>query len=121
MKSYFINILFNLVLNAVIYKHPDRDILVSVHSVPTKANGIKIIVSDNGMGIDLNDEKKERMFAMYGRLQHNTEGSGLGLYLVKTQVEALGGRIEVNSTLDKGTSFTIRLNTNLGAKISNAL
>ena len=115
MKSYFINILFNLVLNAVIYKHPDRDILVSVHSRPTKAKGIKIIVSDNGMGIDLNDEKKERMFAMYGRLQHNTEGSGLGLYLVKTQVEALGGRIEVNSTLDKGTSFTIRLNKNLGA------
>jgi len=61
---------------------------------------------DNGLGIDLK-KHKHKLFGLYQRFHLEKEGKGMGLYLCKTQVEALGGRIEVQSEVGKGTRFDI--------------
>ena len=70
---------------------------------------VEIIVEDNGIGMDLNNERRKKIFGMYGRLKGSTPGKGLGLFLSKTQVEAMEGRISVSSQLGKGSIFTISL------------
>src|SRR6185295_6170881 len=63
-----------------------------------------LTVKDNGLGIDLK-RHRESLFLMYKRFHPNTEGKGLGLYLIKMQAEALNGRIEVSSEINKFTEF----------------
>lgn len=67
---------------------------------------IVLIFSDNGMGIDLK-KRGDQVFGLYRRFHTNIEGRGMGLFMVKTQVETLGGRISVRSEVDKGTEFKI--------------
>jgi signal transduction histidine kinase len=63
-------------------------------------------ISDNGIGIDLNVHK-DKIFTLYKRFHDHVEGKGLGLYLVKTQIVTLGGRIEIESTVNQGTTFYV--------------
>jgi signal transduction histidine kinase len=108
LKTYLQSILFNLVSNAIKYRALDRPPHIQV--VAQAENGLaKISVSDNGLGIDLHKVSQQQIFGLYKRLHFHIEGKGLGLYLVKTQVEALQGRIEVESTPGAGTTFTVYL------------
>lgn len=61
------------------------------------------------MGIDLNKYGAE-IFGLYKKFHANSDGKGMGLFMVKTQVEALGGNIEVKSAVNVGTEFTINFN-----------
>jgi sensor histidine kinase regulating citrate/malate metabolism len=70
--------------------------------------GIKLTFKDNGSGIDL-DKEGDKIFGLYKRFHQNTEGKGIGLFMVKTQVETIGGNIQIASELNKGTQFTIEL------------
>jgi hypothetical protein len=65
-------------------------------------------VQDNGLGIDLK-RNRDNLFKLYKRFHFHTEGKGLGLYLVKLQVEALGGHIAVESEINRYTKFTVYL------------
>ncbi len=67
-----------------------------------------IVVSfkDNGLGIDLK-RYGDRLFGLYQRFHENKEGKGLGLYMVNSQVVAMGGKIEVESEPGKGSTFKI--------------
>ena len=69
---------------------------------------IKLTVQDNGIGMELT-RLKEKVFTLYQRFHHHVEGKGLGLFLVKTQVEAQNGVIEIDSNVNEGTTFTIFL------------
>lgn len=109
IKSYFTNIVYNLLLNSIKYKADTRAPHILISSGPMDGGGIRITVTDNGKGMELNDEKRKRIFDMYGRLSSDSGGKGLGLYLVKTQIETMKGSIEVQSEVDKGTVFTIVL------------
>jgi signal transduction histidine kinase len=71
-------------------------------------NKVQISFTDNGKGIDLKNHGKQ-LFRLYKRFDTTVEGKGLGLFMVKTQVESLGGTISVNSEIDKGTQFIIQL------------
>lgn len=67
------------------------------------------MVKDNGMGIDL-EKNKEKIFGLYKRFHGNEiDGKGVGLHLVKTHAESLGGRVEVESKLNEGTEFKVYL------------
>jgi signal transduction histidine kinase len=66
---------------------------------------------DNGIGIDL-VRNKDKIFGLYQRFHNHPDSKGLGLYLVKSQVEAMGGTITVSSVVDKGTTFTITFKNN---------
>jgi signal transduction histidine kinase len=68
---------------------------------------IIIEIRDNGLGIDL-DKYANGIFVPYKRFHHHVDGKGLGLYLVKTQVETLGGTLEVNSEVGTGTIFKMK-------------
>lgn len=107
VKPYISSILFNLVHNGIKYRHPDRKPQISVKA-KTLQDAVCLVISDNGLGVDLSLHKKN-MFSLYKRFHTHVEGKGMGLYLVKTQVAALGGKIEVESQLNVGTTFRIFL------------
>ncbi len=62
--------------------------------------------ADNGLGMDLN-RYGDRLFGLYQRFHGNKEGKGLGLYMTRSQIIAMGGKIEVESEPGKGTTFKI--------------
>ena len=100
------SVVYNLLSNALKYRHPARParVRISCH----EADGYQVLtVQDNGLGIDLTG--KSRLFQMFQRLHTHVEGSGIGLYMVKRIVENVGGRIEVESQVDVGTTFTVWL------------
>jgi PAS domain S-box-containing protein len=105
VKSFLQSILLNLMSNALKYKRKDIPLEISIHSEITKGH-IGLIFSDNGMGIDL-EKNKDKIFGIYKRFHPQIEGKGLGLHLVKTQVDLLGGSIEIESVVDKGTTFKL--------------
>jgi PAS domain S-box-containing protein len=107
VKSYLNSVFQNMLTNAIKYRHPDRVPLIKITSAISQEY-IQISFEDNGMGIDL-EKNKDKIFGMYKRFHYHVEGKGLGLHLVKTQVEALHGKIEVTSTLGEGTTFHIFL------------
>ncbi len=105
VKSYLKSILYNLISNAIKYRHPKRKpfIKITTKELPEE---IVLSIQDNGVGIDLK-KHRQKLFGLYQRFHLDKEGKGMGLYLCKTQIEALGGRIEVQSEVDKGTKFDI--------------
>lgn len=103
----FESIFLNLVSNSIKYQErfPEVDIKLLLQ------NGTKVIVfMDNGIGIDLKKHGK-RLFKPFQRLakKKDVDGAGIGLYLVHRIVSNLNGTIEVSSTEDVGTIFTIHL------------
>ncbi len=110
IAAYVESIFYNLISNALKYRDPSRDPHVHISS---KLDGdfILIEVQDNGLGIDL--EKHERsIFNLYKRFHFHIEGKGLGLYLVKTQLDLLSSEISVKSKVGVGALFLIRLKHN---------
>jgi PAS domain S-box-containing protein len=103
--SYMESILLNLITNSIKYSAPDRSpvILISTKKIN---NHTQMLFSDNGIGMDMN-QVKGRIFGLYQRFHNHPESKGIGLYLVHSQVTALGGTIQVNSTLNEGTTFQI--------------
>lgn len=104
-SSYMESILYNLISNAIKYKSKHRPLQISFSTKKEDGN-ILILVSDNGRGIDMT-KHGENIFGLYKRFHMDIEGKGLGLHMTKTQVEALGGKITVESIHDEGTTFKI--------------
>lgn len=105
IKAYVNSILYNLISNAIQYRSPDRSLVINISSY-RKDDYVVIEVSDNGLGIDL-DRFAGDLFKLYKRFHTHVEGKGLGLYLVKQQVEKMNGRIEVASTPGEWTRFNV--------------
>lgn len=104
-SPYLESIFYNLISNAIKYRNPAKILTLKIEAVPSHT-ALCITVSDNGLGIDL-EKYNGQVFNLYKRFHLHVEGKGLGLFLIKTQVEALGGRIEVHSKVNEGTSFII--------------
>ncbi|WP_266204792.1 PAS domain S-box protein [Pontibacter kalidii] len=105
LRSYIHSILQNLLTNALKYRDPQRKPEICIRSYKQK-DYICIEISDNGLGIDL-AKVKGNLFGLYKRFHQHIEGRGLGLHLVKTQVDLLGGKIEVDSRVGAGTTFKV--------------
>lgn len=104
-RLYLYSILFNIILNAIKYRKPDVPPVINVTG--THQNGsLNVTIIDNGRGIDL-QRYGDKLFGLYKRFDYTVEGRGIGLYMVKTQVEALGGRIEVESQPGDGSQFSV--------------
>ncbi len=108
IPAYMDSIILNLLTNAVKYSSPDRKPIITL---TTKKLDNKIILSitDNGLGIDL-ERHGDKIFGMYKTFHNNKDAKGFGLYLVRNQIEAMGGRITVNSEVSKGTTFNVYFN-----------
>ena len=106
-KPYLDSILINLIHNAIKYRDLSRK--PSIHIKTEVEDGyVCLLISDNGLGIDL-AQHQNNIFNLYKRFHSHVEGKGMGLYLVKTQVTALGGKIEVESEVNVGTTFKVFL------------
>jgi signal transduction histidine kinase len=99
--------LYNLLSNAIKFRSPERKLKVVATSRVVDGKAI-IEVTDNGLGVDTRLHK-EKMFKLYKRFHTHVEGRGIGLYLIKAQIEVLHGTIEVESELDHGSVFRITL------------
>ncbi len=98
------SVVYNLLSNALKYHHPDRAPVVGIRC--HKAAGYQVLtVQDNGLGLAATSQA--RLFQMFQRLHTHVEGSGIGLYMVKRIMENAGGRIEVQSQLEVGTTFSV--------------
>ncbi|MGB3607390.1 sensor histidine kinase [Psychroserpens sp.] len=106
-RSYLESILHNLISNGIKYRAKERSPKITLQSVSTDTD-LKLLISDNGIGIDT-EKYKNQLFEMYQTF-HGTkreDSRGIGLYITKTQIEALGGSILVESILNEGTTFTL--------------
>lgn len=108
VKGYIQSILYNLISNAIKYRDPDRQLSLKISTSETPGNVI-IEVEDNGLGVNMPEDRIHEIFHLYKRTHTHVQGKGLGLYLVKTQVEALDGRIDVKSTHGKGSHFRVTI------------
>ena len=110
VKPYLDSILLNLVSNAIKYRHPNRNPVIRIHS-ELKDNHFHLTVQDNGLGMDL-ELYKDKVFTLYHRFHPHIEGKGMGLYLVKTQLTLMGGKIDVASNPNEGTTFYLSFKHN---------
>ncbi|MGK2861432.1 MAG: sensor histidine kinase [Chitinophagaceae bacterium] len=106
-KSYIYSIFYNLISNSIKYKQIGRPPVINIVSEIDK-NKILLYFKDNGAGIDLK-KNGDKLFGLYKRFNHDAEGKGLGLFMVKTQIESLGGNIKAESIVGVGTEFTIEI------------
>jgi PAS domain S-box-containing protein len=107
VRSYLYSIFYNLTLNSIKYRNSTLSPVIKISC--SLEDGVLIIkFQDNGKGIDLEKNGKQ-LFGLYKRFDSTVDGKGMGLFMVKSQVEDLGGTIEVESALLIGTTFTIRL------------
>lgn len=111
---HFRSVLGNLVDNAIKYHDPKRQPEITIAVQPTN-RGLQITVSDNGLGMDV-ERNRHKIFTIFKRMHNHIEGTGIGLHIIKTIIEAYGGNVSVKSQVGVGSVFTIELlNDNIAA------
>ncbi|MDB5022184.1 MAG: domain S-box protein [Pedobacter sp.] len=105
LKSYIHSIFFNLISNSIKFRQAKQRPLIEICS-SKNADRLIITLKDNGIGIDMS-KRKDQVFGLYKRFHQHVDGKGMGLFMVKTQVETMKGKISVESIVNEGTLFTI--------------
>lgn len=106
--AYLESVLLNFTTNAVKYSHPERHPIIEFSF--SIENGSKVLsIADNGLGIDL-DRHGEMLFGLYKTFHKHQDAQGIGLYITKNQIEAMKGKVTVNSKVGEGTVFKIIFN-----------
>ncbi len=107
VKSYMASIFYNLILNSIKFRQPSLTPRIKISCVK-QGNKILLTFCDNGLGIDL-AKNSDGIFGLYKRFHSHENGKGMGLFMVKAQVESMGGTVSVESEVNKGTCFNIEL------------
>ncbi len=110
VNSYLYSVIFNLISNSIKYRRSEIKPIIEITSARLN-DKIQIIFKDNGLGIDL-EKRGGQVFGLYKRFHDHVDGKGMGLFMVKTQVESLGGNISISSEVNKGTEFRIEFGSN---------
>lgn len=105
VKAYLESILLNIFTNAIKYKSPKRYPKITINYEKIKGYNI-ISIADNGVGIDL-EKHGHKLFGMYKTFHGNRDARGIGLFITKNQIEAMKGKIGVESNVGQGTKFKI--------------
>ncbi|HET8859667.1 PAS domain S-box protein [Marivirga sp.] len=108
VPAFLESIITNLLTNSIKYCDQRKgDCYVKINS--RKLIGIVVIeITDNGLGIDL-DKYGDKLFGMYKTFHTHKDSRGLGLFLTKNQIESMGGKIEVQSKINEGSTFKVFL------------
>lgn len=105
-ELYLQSILQHLLINSLRYRSVERALRVEVTS--TARDGVvELVFRDNGQGLDT-ERAGDRLFGLQRRYHAGSGGTGVGLYLVKSQLEAFGGSIRAKSWLGQGLQLTLR-------------
>lgn len=110
VKAMLQSILFNLLSNSVKYRSPERGLIIDVSTRLNDKGQTVLEFTDNGLGIDLRNQRGQ-VFKLYKRFHTHVSGKGLGLYLVKTQAEALSATVDIESEINSGTTFRLVFTT----------
>lgn len=107
-EVHFTNILFNLIDNAIKYRSQNPEIRIATQST---SNMLQVKIIDNGIGMDKDVQYHifEKFFRAHTGNIHNVKGFGLGLSYVKSIIEAHHGKVQVQSELGKGSTFTLSI------------
>ncbi|KYG71586.1 PAS domain S-box-containing protein [Roseivirga ehrenbergii] len=107
IPAYLESIFLNLISNAVKYRSSERPNRITIDAI-VKKQFVVIKFTDNGMGMNMKLHGR-KLFGMYKTFHGNEDARGIGLFITKNQIEAMNGKIEVESELDKGTTFKVYL------------
>ncbi|WP_159022710.1 PAS domain S-box protein [Formosa sp. L2A11] len=107
VPAYIDSILLNFLTNAIRYKKPHKKAEIEI-STYNEEKFVVLVIKDYGQGIDLK-KHGEKLFGMYKTFHKHEDSRGLGLFITKNQVEAIGGKIKVESTVNESTTFNIYL------------
>lgn len=102
-----VEVIQNLIDNSAKYANPQSSLYIEIGTKEDNEQQTVFFVRDNGIGID--KQFHERIFGLFNKLDAQTEGTGIGLTLVKRIIEVHGGQIWVESELGKGATFTFAL------------
>ena len=100
-------VLRNLISNSIKYLNPEIDDPFIKIDIKINRNSAEIYLEDNGIGIA--EDLQSNVFEMFYRATEFSEGSGIGLYIVKNAIVKMDGEITLESTEYKGTKFHISL------------
>ncbi len=104
VRAYAEHTLISLLDNAIKFRSPSPP---AIHVSTERADGeVVVAISDNGLGIDT-EKYGDKLFKLYQRFHTHRPGRGVGLYIVKTQMEAMGGYVTVRSQPKEGTTFRL--------------
>ena len=107
LPAYLDSIILNFTTNAIKYRSRERQSYVKFFAAK-KDNYIEFEIKDNGLGINL-EKHGAKLFGMYKTFHHNEDARGVGLFITKNQIEALGGKVSVESQENKGTLIKVYL------------
>ncbi|MDY8136512.1 PAS domain-containing protein [Aquimarina sp. 2201CG5-10] len=105
IPAYLDSILLNFITNGIKYSTDKKDSYIALKSYLEKEY-VVLVIEDNGLGIDLK-KHRAKLFGMYKTFHNKKDSRGIGLFITKNQVEAIGGKIEVKSKVNEGTTFKI--------------
>lgn len=103
--AYLESVVLNFISNAIKYSSPERQPRIEL-TVSYEGEDFIFKISDNGIGIDMK-KNGDKLFGMYKTFNNNPDARGIGLFITKNQIDAMGGKVEVESEPGKGTSFKI--------------
>ena len=110
-KPFLNSVFLNLFTNAIKYREPSRQLKIEIRAKVLNDNTI-ISFTDNGIGINL-EKNRSKIFGIYKTFHSNKDAKGVGLFITKNHMEAMGGKIEVQSTLGAGTTFNLCFNNSI--------
>lgn len=105
IPAYLESIILNLLTNTIRYRSPERFLEVEI-SAEKRDRQMVLHIKDNGLGIDL-EKHGSKIFKLYQTFHANNEARGLGLYILKSQIEAMGGEVQVKSKVGIGSTFSV--------------
>jgi signal transduction histidine kinase len=107
VRGYLYSIFYNITLNSIKYRRAEVAPVIVIKSAVVK-DQLLLTFEDNGKGIDM-QKNGAHLFSLYKRFDTTTDGKGMGMFMVKTQIEELGGNIYVESQIGVGTKIMISL------------
>ena len=103
--SYMESVLLNFLTNALRYSHPDRNPMIKINGYMDHQNWV-MEIQDNGIGIDL-EQYGDKVFGLYKTFTERKDSRGVGLFITKNQINAMGGHVSVESEPGIGTTFKV--------------
>ncbi|WP_246277441.1 sensor histidine kinase [Winogradskyella ursingii] len=105
IEAYLDSIILNFLTNAIKYRSAERPLTIELSS-SIDGEYVVLKICDNGLGIDL-EANGNKLFTLNGTFHKHKDSRGIGLFITKSHIESIGGKIDVESTVDEGTCFSI--------------
>lgn len=103
--AYVQSVFYNVISNSIKYYDASRSPEIRISGIQREGQ-IAVTIADNGIGFDSKDHK-EKLFRPFTRFSTTREGKGLGLYLIKIQMESMGGYVQIESKMNQGTTVDL--------------